>query len=933
MKTSLGAVLSFRRSNLSCLTICTPSRNIFPTRWAKFLIALSSLVFGLALALPATAAPSILIEHDVTVTGHVSDRITWTDSAGNPRIAVLAHDWASLIQYSYQPTAGTTRVAGLTSTDVPNGFGFPVSHRKEDDGTIGQDTSPIGCCSPTISNLQFKRVFEGRHQAIFRYTMTYPRWSTSIANPANRRYDVPVTIEWAFSTGRDHPVWSVTWDLSGVPADALADDSRTPYGELNFSGSNGIQIAGVEWGDRYKFTTTSTPLTFNSTWTWNVPNSVPYVALWTSSVDATMGLVQTQSLDYHDAGAWTGALNKKSGTLSMSGWEDVAASCWNRTSATAPNCHDSGTAQMPWVNSWPYQAVSWNLPESGATATTSTRLTWGASYGFLGQATYDTHDKNGNVVPASGWPRQSYSLAIILGTHSNDPVLAEVTRTEVLEAMKLTASVGSVATNGPAGNVPLNAPTQAGDTTMNYPQPGYDPVRGSLTFVADANQQVTASITINNAALTQPLIVVRHMHGVPTSITLDGAKLTADTDYFASFRADTSEAWITLGRNLTVGAHSLTLFATPQFRGVNVVGMEIPYWYYTTGTGPRVSTDYNIPDTRIIDYLKSKGFTTIRLLCSWEALQPYLNDSIPTTNAALSSAALANYQNYFKSYKRVVDYATNIAGMQVIIEPWGSDSTTVAQGGPSTGGARWNNQLVGSATVSNAAFADFWGKMANHFKGNALVSYGLINEPNNMSTMTWFAAAQQAITAIRATGSKQRIFVPGNGWTHANNWTTGNDYDTANPARSNAYGWANAGGVGVALSDPANNMAVEVHQYVDSDYSGSSPTITSRTAARTLIANTVNWARPLGIKVYLGEVGMAASYSSGGAASFTGSDAWLDFVNYFNDNADTLIGYTWWTCATSWDGGPFGICPSNGYTDSNLNGTNLQNMQMLQKNF
>ena len=51
-------------------------------------------------------------------------------------------------------------------------------------------------------------------------------------------------------------------------------------------------IGGVSWGDQYKFFSTSAPVTFNSTWTWNTPNTVPYVKLWMQNVDATMGIVQ-----------------------------------------------------------------------------------------------------------------------------------------------------------------------------------------------------------------------------------------------------------------------------------------------------------------------------------------------------------------------------------------------------------------------------------------------------------------------------------------------------------------------------------------------------------------------------------------------------------------------------------------------------------------
>jgi hypothetical protein len=882
--------------------------------------SLAGLAFGLALAVMsalAIAAPAMRVV-DVRFSGGVEEpvvnptppthtRITWTDSAGRERSALLARNTnGAMTEFYYHRPDNSRRTAGTTPGNGNGGFGYPISH--DDQNRV-----------PSANNPQFTPVFIGRHQAIFRYTMTYPRFPKGGDAP---QYNVPVTIEWMFSTGHDHPLYSITWDLSDVPVNAISADVRTPYGELNFSSSNAT-ISGVEWGDRYKFTTTSSPLTYESAWTWNVPNRVPYVALWATATDATMGLVQTQSLDHHDAGAWN------------PNWKNVAADCWNKTSETAPVCRDADRGIMPWQNNWPYQAVSWNwdfdnpnpaLRASPSDTTNVPRLTWGMSEGALGQANYSTHDSALNVVQASGWPRQSYSLAVILGTHSSNPVAAEVARTEALESVELSAGVGRVALSGLAGNVPLNKQTNISDNLLTYSPAGYDPVRGSLTFIADNDQRLTATIK-STAAITQPLIVVRHMRGVPASITLNGVPLTVDVDYFASFRADTNEAWITLAGSLAAGEHTLELYAMPQFRGTNISGME------NTGVNaPDANTNYPVWNTRLIDYFKSKGLTTIRFIVQWESLQPNLLAPIPYTATAANLA-------YFKNYKRIVDYATNVAGMQVIIDLRGGNDGTRAN---------YRNVSIGLPAVPITAFADVWGKIATIFKGNALVSYGLINEPNNQSTMTLFEASQAAINAIRATGSKQRIFVSGNGWTGASHWNVRDvdawyDRDNSNPLlqsdppRSNAYGWLNANGPGNPLFDPLNNIVIEVHMYLDSDGSGSTDGITSRTAARAGIANTLDWAKANGLKVFLGEIGLCASFPNGGASSFTGSEAWMDFVNYFNDkdNADTFIGYTWWAagnpgwwddpCATN--GGHFSITPTNNYTGDTIN------MRMLQKDF
>ena len=170
-------------------------------------------------------APTMLIEHDVAGPVLLSDRFTWNDSTGKPRVAVLAHNdtapvngsqGGALHEFRYQLPNNSTRIAGVTNygNGGYGGFGYVVSHRG--DGTTGLRGRTTRH-SVSRSPAPFQRVFEGRHHAIFRFTQMYPRHSSTSANPANTTYMVPVTIDWVFSTGRDNPVWAVTWDLSGVP--------------------------------------------------------------------------------------------------------------------------------------------------------------------------------------------------------------------------------------------------------------------------------------------------------------------------------------------------------------------------------------------------------------------------------------------------------------------------------------------------------------------------------------------------------------------------------------------------------------------------------------------------------------------------------------------------------------------------------------------
>lgn len=490
------------------------------------------------------AANGLVQDRDVSVLGMTSDRFTWRDSAANPRVAVLAHNsgqtgpagtrGGELREFRYQ-VGGSTRVVAASGS-AASGFGYVVSHRSEGTTGIGADDSPLG----HFFSGNFQRVWQGRHHAIFRFTQAYPRYAMTTAPQPNVLYNVPVTLEWVFATGRDNPLWAISWDFTGVPADATESDSRAPYGEMLFDGSASegahATIAGIGWGDRYKFTTTTAPATYNSSWTWNTPNTIPYVKLWTTSPDATMGTVQTQTIVQQDAGGYFGTGR------------------WNTTSAAGNAC-TSPASLLPCDFNWPYQSVNYSFA-SVNTPTNNTRLAWGSNFGFLGRTSYYTHGSAfwGGPLPNttdSGWPRKSYSTYVVLGTHSSDPVGAQVSQVETVQSLSLSAAVGSVAGSGPAG---VGRPDN-----VSYSPAGYDHVYGALTFVALGNA-LDANIAVGSGTLRKPVIVVRNISGNDyPSLRFNGVAQTVDVDYFPSLRAETGHLWITLNRDLSGASNRIEL--------------------------------------------------------------------------------------------------------------------------------------------------------------------------------------------------------------------------------------------------------------------------------------------------------------------------------------------------------------------------------------
>lgn len=277
--------------------------------------------------------------------------------------------------------------------------------------------------------------------------------------------------------------------------------------------------------------------------------------------------------------------------------------------------------------------------------------------------------------------------------------------------------------------------------------------------------------------------------------------------------------------------------------GVNLSGGE-----YAANTLPGVvGTNYTYPTDAEIDYYASKGLDVIRLPFLWERVQP-------TEGGPLSASEMSQID-------AVVNYA-NAKGMKVILDPHDY-------------GSGYGN-LIGSTGTPTTAFADFWGKLAAHYASNGDVMFGLMNEPQQSTATAWLGDANAAIGAIRAAGAtSQEILVPGTSYDGAWTWTTTD----------------NASVIGTGIKDPNNNFVFEVHQYLDSDGSGTHASVVSPTVGSSRLAAITQWAKATGNKLFLGEFGVAQDAASLGAMN--------DMLSFMNKNSDV------WQGATDWAAGPW----------------------------
>jgi len=189
---------------------------------------------------------------------------------------------------------------------------------------------------------------------------------------------------------------------------------------------------------------------------------------------------------------------------------------------------------MPTDWMWPFQLNQYELPY----VTTSHRLAWGENYGAVGQTSNSAFG-----VTYSGYPYFSYTVAMVVAAHSLSPTLDEATQIEHLTGATLTASVGTVATQSNAG---VGRTDQA--TLANA---GYDPVYATYKLAAASNQ-VTATLTPAAGSIASPVFHVTGFTAAQlSSVSLNGAALTADQDYFATVDAASHELWLTLNGTVT----------------------------------------------------------------------------------------------------------------------------------------------------------------------------------------------------------------------------------------------------------------------------------------------------------------------------------------------------------------------------------------------
>ncbi|MCC6561618.1 MAG: hypothetical protein IT478_09695 [Xanthomonadales bacterium] len=478
-------------------------------RWGLRVVSVSLCVFAVEPVAAGGACSVLVTSTDASSAGYIGVRFAWSDSTCAPRAAHMVYNdrvdpagkrGGYLRWMDYRRSNATLRHCEGNSNAHP-GWGYLTNHYAST-ATLSHNT--LGTT---------ELVFAGSHHAILRY-----RWRLSIGGP------VDATVDWLFATGRDAPVWSVTYDASPAGPDVVDADSRSPYGDLKWDGGAGVNVDGVGWGDWYRMTTLQSPVTMNVGWDYSVPNTVPHVREWAVGVDAEMGAVQTQTMQQHDSGY---------------GWFYPS---WGTVDADGP---------MPVDWNWTYQLNQYEIPFT----LSSKRMAWGMNYGAVGQNSYPAY---GDAANLDGYPYQSYAVHMVLDEHSKSPTLTQVAQVERLQALGIVVTTGSLRLSGPAG---VGRPD-----TVTWSPPGYNPTYATYEFHASGNA-LAATLTPTGGMVRNPVLLINGYTGGTPTVTFNATPAVADVDYFASVDAAGQKLWLTLHRDLnapltlTIGAVSAAIFA------------------------------------------------------------------------------------------------------------------------------------------------------------------------------------------------------------------------------------------------------------------------------------------------------------------------------------------------------------------------------------
>jgi endoglucanase len=292
----------------------------------------------------------------------------------------------------------------------------------------------------------------------------------------------------------------------------------------------------------------------------------------------------------------------------------------------------------------------------------------------------------------------------------------------------------------------------------------------------------------------------------------------------------------------------------PQLKGVNLAGAE-----FAAEKLPGVlGTDYAYPTRDALVFFKATGMNLIRLPFRWERVQHSLK-------SPLDSAEVAQIA-------RVIGWAREL-DLCILLDLHNYGT--------------YRSQRIGSDAVPPAAFEDVWLRLAAAFPDANTTALGLMNEPAAMPAAQWMALAQSTVLALRRSDASHLLMVGSARWSGAHEWTQRFDGQSAGEAFEH-------------FTDPLARVAVELHQYADNNYSGTSTECIAPQRLRSLMQTVAQWSQTRHVRFFMGEFG---------TASAPACLADLRVLLQAMQDSNVWLGWSYWAAGDRWGPYPFSIQP------------------------
>ena len=356
-----------------------------------------------------------------------------------------------------------------------------------------------------------------------------------------------------------------------------------------------------------------------------------------------------------------------------------------------------------------------------------------------------------------------------------------------------------------------------------------------------------------------------------------------------------------------------TYSSGPLMRGVNLSGMEYD--------GTFLDAMFQRPDIPDALYFVQQGMNTIRFPIRWEFL---LADGDKAGELQESSNPQNSTVNnmYIQSIKDTLNnYLSN--GLYVILDlhnymRFCNAGVEIGQGNEPTFPAAVPPELSKCRVVSQKDFEYIWGLIASNFQDIANkypehLIFGLMNEPysikgtsgQEIKTADVFNYHVAAIKQIRSKQLNNPIIVSGNYWDPLHHWTSFSPFsgDTDYPPNGDVFTSKAFLNQGIDLT----NIYLEVHQYFDSNYSGTNQQCISYSNYDAFklalgLSDFVTWMQTNKMKVMLTEFGGSTDTECKTALNYM-----LQFVDENSYTPTKGYGFIGWT---AWRGNRHGNTPA-----------------------